>query len=144
MVSFSASVSAAVRKRKKLLVAVFQMSVQDIANIAQTPGPSVFNPTGTGGGHMPIGETGFLRASFVATLGAAPSLRDNPGTPTSYDPGAISLTIASAEIGDTITLTWTARYARIVHRRYQWSALAAQRWQAVVAENTKKAEALLK
>lgn len=143
MGTFSAKVSAAVAARKNLMEAVFKQSVQDIAEIAQTPGPSVFNPGGGRGGHMPIGETGFLRASFTATLGAPPPQRDNPGSPTSYDPGPISLVIAGADIEDTITLAWSANYARIVHRRYQWTTLAAQRWQAVVAENARKAEAML-
>ncbi|MGA0604860.1 hypothetical protein ACO2Q0_02580 [Phenylobacterium sp. VNQ135] len=144
MGTFSAAVSAKVQARKDMLAAVFRQSVQDIAEIAQTPGPSVFNPGGGRGGHMPIGETGFLRASFTATLGTPPAKRDNPGKATSYDPGPISLVIAGADIGDTVTLAWTAAYARHVHRRYQWAALAAQRWESVVAENTRKAEAMLK
>lgn len=141
--SFSTVVSAKVAARKDMMAAVFKQSVQDIAEIAQTPGPSVFNPGGGRGGHMPIGETGFLRASFVATLGAPPMQRENPGVATGYDPGPISLVIAGADVEDTITLAWTANYARIVHRRYQWATLAAQRWQAVVAENVRKAEAML-
>lgn len=143
MGTFSAQVGAAVAKRKKLLEAVFKQSVQEIAEIAQTPGPSVFNPGGGRGGHMPIGETGFLRASFVATLGAPPPQREASGIAASYDTGPVNLVIAGADVGDTITLAWTAAYARIVHRRYQWSALAAQRWKAVVAGNVKRVEAAL-
>lgn len=144
MGTFSAAVSAKVRARKNLIEAVFKQSVQDIAEIAQTPGPSVFNPGGGRGGHMPIGETGFLRASFVATLGTPPMQRENPGVATGYDPGPISLVIAGADVEDTITLAWTANYARIVHRRYQWAALAAQRWGEMVQNNCRKLTAELK
>lgn len=137
MISFSAQVSEAVRKRKDLIDEVFRRSVQDVAGAAQTPGPSKFNPDGGRGGHMPIGETGFLRASLVAVLGpTAPPTRENDsGAKFSFDPGAINLVIAGATVDDTVTLAWTARYARYVHRRYQWAALAAQQWNSLVAKN---------
>lgn len=137
---FSAQVADAVKKRKDLIEETFRRSVQDVAAIAQTPGPSVFNPSGGRGGHMPIGETGFLRASLMATLGAVPppQITNLTDSPASFDPGPINLTIAGAEVSDVITLAWTAVYARKVHRRYQWMSLAAQQWQAVVKRNAQE------
>lgn len=140
--SFSAVVSAKVAARKDLMRAVFKSSVQDIAAIAQTPGPSKANPGGGRGGHLPI-DTGFLRASFTATL--TPALpaampRPNGEANYSYDATAVNLVIAGADLGDTITLAYTANYARFVHRSYQWVTLAAQQWPQVVARNAAEAE----
>ena len=134
---FSASVSAAVQKRKDLIPEVFRRSVQEVASIAQTPGPSVHNPSGGRGGHMPIGPTGFLRASFSAAIGdMIPTAIENPGRETrhGYEAGPVNLVIAGAGIRDTITLAWRANYAGIVHRRYQWASLAGQRWPQAVRD----------
>ena len=60
-------------------------------------------------------DTGFLRASAEVTLNN-PVLRleDNPDDTAVYafDPGPIALTIAGADAGDTIFMTFTASYAR--------------------------------
>lgn len=140
MGTFSASVLEAVRKRQDLIEETFRRSVQDVASVAQVPGPSVFNPGGGRGGHMPIGETGFLRASLAVTLGPIPPLKreNTAGSRAAFDAGAVNLVIAGAEVSDTITLAWTAVYARKVHRRYQWMSLAAQQWPLIVKRNAQE------
>jgi hypothetical protein len=139
---FSAQVSGAVAKRKAAMVAIFKESVQRTVEIAQTPGPSVANPGGGMGGHLPI-DTGFLRASLSAVLGARtpPAIEKPDGQARhTYDEGAVNLVIASATLNDTITVAYAANYARFVHRRYQWVSLAAQRWPQTVAQVTKEVE----
>lgn len=138
---FTAQVSAWAAATKARQTAIFRESAQRLAEIAQTPGPSVANPGGGRGGHMPV-ATGFLRASFTASLGGAPVQRESPDRERSYnyDAGAVSLVIAGADIGDTITLAYTASYARFVHRRYQFVTLAAQRWPQIVAEVAAEAQ----
>lgn len=138
---FTAQVSAWAAETKARQTAIFKESAQRLAEIVQTPGPSVANPSGGRGGHMPI-ATGFLRASFSASLGNPPPSRENPSRERSYayDGGAVSLVIAGADIGDTITLAYTANYARFVHRRYQFVTLAAQRWPQIVAEVAAEAQ----
>lgn len=139
---FGGKVSAWVAETKARQEAVFKESVQRVMEVAQTPGPSVANPGGGMGGHMPI-ATGFLRASLQAVIGTGPPLaRENPNRHVKYsfDAGEVSLVIAGATISDTITLAYTANYARFVHRRYQFVTLAAQRWPQIVAEVSAEAQ----
>lgn len=86
-------------------------------------------------------RTGFLRASLVASTTAMPQLvRDNPGVPVDADYGDVILTIAGAELGDTVFLGYTARYGAMVaygangRPPRPWVTLVAQRWPAIVAE----------
>lgn len=145
MARFSAQVSAAVADSKKLLESVFRESVQDLAQIMNTPGPSVANPTATGGGHMPI-DSGFLAASLVATLDDVPppSREKPPGDEKYvYVPGPVNLTAAQAKITDTITLAYTANYARYANHRYRFVDLAVQRWPQIVTANVVKLAAAI-
>lgn len=91
-------------------------------------------------------DTGFLRASLVASTTAMPVMSlENPGqgafTP---DIGTIELVIAGADAGDTIYLGYTANYGAHVHYGANgrpgrpWVAMVAQRWQSIVT--TKAAE----
>lgn len=104
-----------------------------------------------GGGNLPV-DTGFLRASLVVKVGEAlPALVETPDgdAASSWDDGDVSLALKGAEIGDTITAAYTAKYARRIEygfkgkdklgREYSQSgsrfvALAAQQWQRVVSE----------
>lgn len=132
--SFAAQVSGWVRETKERREAVHKESAQRIVGIMQTPRGA--------GGNLRV-DTGFLRASLLATTGSAlPSTVDQPagGGSFSYDAGQINLTIAGAEISQPLTFVYTASYAR--PREYgargqagdRWVALAAQRWGQVVAE----------
>lgn len=137
MGTFSAKVSEMVQKRKDLIDEVFRRSVQGVASIAQTPGPSKASPGGGRGGHMPI-DSGFLRASLVAILnGGMPTAREKPAGDGkfSFEDGAVNLVIAGATVDDTITLAWTANYARHVNHRYRFRDLAAQQWTQIVERN---------
>lgn len=90
---------------------------------------------------VPVGETGFLRSSLMASTTAMPTLtRANPGMSVPADIGDILLVINSADLGDTIYLGYTANYAAFVHFGAQgrtprpWVTMVAQRWEMIVAE----------
>ena len=139
--SFSAQVSAWVRETKDRQVAVHKGSAQAIVALMQTP-------RGAGGNLRT--DTGFLRASLVATTGAtlpAQTMKPDGVNVFAYDAGPINLVIAGADIKDPITVVYTANYAR--PREYgargqpadRWVALAAQRWPQVVQQECAKAQA---
>ncbi|MDV3257747.1 MAG: hypothetical protein LOX97_08215, partial [Sphingomonas sp.] len=109
--TFSAQVAAHVAKYKRRMEAVFRASAQDVAR-------EVVRPVGAGG-HMRV-DTGFLRASLMASTSQMPSI--NPAArpasnaaPNSFpeDFGQINLVIAGAQLGETIYLGFTASYAGI-------------------------------
>ena len=121
--------------------AVFKESAQRVVEVMQTPVSQ--------GGNLPV-DTGFLRASLTGILGGGlPIARDNPtgGGSFSYTGEQINLVIASADIGDTITVAYVARYA--VHVEYgaqgrparRFVALAAQQWPSIVQDVTLEAKA---
>lgn len=65
---------------------------------------------------VPVGDTGFLRSSLMASATAMPQMtRANPGVVVPADLGDIVLVIAGADLGDTIYLDYTADYAAYVH-----------------------------
>tara|TARA_R110002051_G_scaffold230715_1_gene292714 strand:+ start:2594 stop:3031 length:438 start_codon:yes stop_codon:yes gene_type:complete len=137
--SFAAQVGDWVRETKARQTAVYRESAQRVIAAMQVPVGA--------GGNMPV-DTGFLRASLMASLGyTLPPTRDNPGGAVSYDPGAVSLTISRAEISDPITAVYTASYAEHVEygargragRRFV--ALAAQQWPRIVSEVATEAQA---
>jgi len=125
------------------MLVVFQQSVQDVVGIMQTP-------VG-GGGNMPV-DTGFLRASLEAKIGAAPTgyKRKTSNEPNSYTlvSAQYTLTINSARIGDTIYAVYLANYAWYQEYGSNGRAgrgfvrLAAQQWQRVVRDNVRKARAI--
>lgn len=137
--SFSASVGEWVRETKARQLAVFRESAQRVVEIAQTPVGA--------GGNMPV-DTGFLRASGVATLSGLPPLR-----PTSdgvaalvWDQATVQLVIQQAALTDQITFAYTANYARFqeygAHGRpgRRFVALAAQQWPRIVEEVAREAQ----
>jgi hypothetical protein len=131
--SFSAQVDAWVQQTEQRMDAVFKESTQRVFE-------EVLVPVGAGG-NMPV-DTGFLRASFQATLNApttTPTFRpENPGTYTP-DVAQVALVINGATRGDTIYGVFTANYA--VDQEYGsrgrdgrgFVRLAAQRWQQIVS-----------
>lgn len=67
------------------------------------------------GGQMPI-KDGFLRASFTAVIGRDPPPMTKAGsTPTSYDPGQITLVLEGAPLDGALTFAWTMEYAMRQH-----------------------------
>lgn len=126
--SFAATVEAWAHKVDGAIEAVFRESVQELVAQVQAL--------------VPV-DTGFLRASLVASNSAMPVLSlDNPGGSFTPDHGQIELVIAATDIGETIYLGYTAKYGAYVHYGAggrpprPWVDMVAQRWQAIVAEKT--------
>lgn len=150
---------------------VFRTAAQRVIEQMQTVGPSVASTkasiadgigkgrgkrkrqgpvTAAGeGGHMPV-DTGFLRASLIATLNAPnEGIRFKPENVDafSYADGQVSMTILGARIEDVIYAVYTANYARHVEygangrAGYGFVRLAAQNWQMVVDEVVQEAKA---
>lgn len=134
--TFSQQATAWVTATRERMTAVRNEAIQRTLATAQEPGPSVANPGGGQGGHMPV-DTGFLRASLVVVKGdMLPASRVKPEGQEAfaYDQAEGTLTLAGAEMTDTITAAWTANYARFAEERYGFSRLAAQQWPRIVAE----------
>ncbi|WP_292041071.1 MULTISPECIES: hypothetical protein [unclassified Brevundimonas] len=138
--SGTAQITAWVAKTKERIAAVRNESVQRVVEAMQTPVGA--------GGNMPV-DTGFLRASLVAQIGyGVPPLRERPDSDAkhSWNPVGIQLILAGAEASDTITIAYSANYAR--HQEYgsngrmgrRFVALAAQQWPQIVAEVCREAE----
>jgi hypothetical protein len=134
--SFEAQVDAWCRKTDQRMELVFKESTQRLVTEVQTPVGA--------GGNMPI-DTGFLRNTLQAST-TAPSPIDPSAVPVKppghiagtvlYQEreGDIAAVIASATLGQTIYLTYTAAYARIQEMKRGFVRLAAQRWPQIVAE----------
>jgi hypothetical protein len=179
--SFKAQVDAWVAETKARMVAVRNGAAQRTIAVMQEPGPSkatvkkavaagaglgklrkdgtrgvskrAFGPVPNpgGSGNLPV-DTGFLRASLVATVGKANfTLRDRPvqrrRRTYQYDDSEVVFAISDAKLNDPIEAVYTARYARVVEygsrgragRRFV--ALAAQQWPRIVAEVVAEAKA---
>lgn len=108
----------------------------DLFEEAQREGPSVAGSPGKGG-RMPI-DTGFLRASFVASLDGVPSGPTSGDGSFSYDVGPVELVLLQAEIGDVISAGWTAEYAPYMEHKYGFMRAAAQNWNAHVERAVKQ------
>jgi hypothetical protein len=132
--TYAAQADAAVARIKGLMKVVRDESAQRLIEVMQTPVGA--------GGRMRV-DTGFLRASLMAVIGEPNfAVRANPGGDGvySYSEGAISLVIAGASIEDTISVVYTANYAR--PREYgargqapdAFVRTAAQQWQRIVSE----------
>lgn len=122
--SFSATVGQWANKIDGALETVFKESAQELV--------SQLNEL------VPV-DTGFLRASLMASTSAMPQLtRANPGMAVPDDLGEIMLVIAGADLGDTLYLGYTANYSAHVHYGAQgraprpWVTMVAQRWVAIV------------
>lgn len=113
------------------------------------------NPGGTG--NLPV-VSGFLRASLMGVIGEGTFTATEPpkdGSGFSYDAGQINLVIAGSKLTDTITVAYTAAYARRMEygfkgtdslgRKYNqpgraFVRLAAQQWGRVVQEVSAEAQ----
>ena len=133
--SFTAQVAAWANAVEGAHEAIFKESVQRLVTELNTL--------------VPVGDTAFLRSSLQASSSAMPSLvRENPGIADSDYVAEITLVIAGTELGETIYLGYTAKYAARRHygfvgadslgRTYSesgkpWVTMSAQRWPAIVA-----------
>lgn len=119
--SFSAEVDAWVKETKERIEAVRKTAAQ-----------SVFEEVVTGPA-MRV-DTGFLRASFTATLNQPLAIDPKKVPPkgagkNSFPAQDYTLAINGAKLGDVIYGTFTAAYARPREHRDGFVRLAAQNWQ---------------
>lgn len=135
--SFSAQIEAWVNKVEGATEAVFKESAQAVVSEMQRPREE--------GGRMRV-DTGFLRASLMASTAAMPSINPSakPVKGQRYSPNdaAIEAVIAGSELGATLFFGYTAAYS--AYREFgalgqgpdAFVRTAAQRWQAIVADTT--------
>jgi hypothetical protein len=135
--SFSAQIQEWARKVQGATESVFKESAQEVVAEMQKPRGE--------GGRMRV-DTGFLRASLMASTAALPNInpgnRPVPGQSYPYNAGPIEAVIAGSDLGDTIYFGYTAAYAG--HREFgargqapdAFVRTAAQRWQAIVDAKT--------
>lgn len=175
--SFSASVAKFAEKVPGAVEAVWKDSAQDVVEEMQTVGWSVastrhsidkgeglgkikkdgsrgrskraFGPVASSGagGNLPV-DTGFLRASLLASTSAMPAINSNArpveGKTYDWDESQIEAVIQGAGLGQTLYFGYTAAYASHVEygangrppRRFV--ALAAMNWQQIVNRNAEK------
>lgn len=126
MASFSAQVGQWVQNVQEAQEAIFNLACQYLVHELDSL--------------VPVGPTGFLRASLVASTTAMPQAnRPNPGSPVGHDNSDTVLAITAADLGETVYLGYTANYGPHVHygtSRMQgrpWVDMVSQRWQALVA-----------
>lgn len=120
--------------------AVKRESVSRLVALAQTPVAA--------GGDLPL-DTGFLRASLVATVGGLPSTRDAPKgkAKVSFSGTQIALALASWDFRKPLYVVYTAAYGRFVHYGARghpgrpWVTLTAQQFPRIVREVAAEARA---
>lgn len=111
---------------------------QDVIAEMQRVGPSVANPDGGDGGHMPV-DTGWLRSSLSVTLDQpTPASQTPPPRPEGHAPGDdpiyeprdndIVMTLANVPEGTSIFATYGAVYAGVQEATYGFARLASQQW----------------
>jgi hypothetical protein len=122
MATFSASVSAWVRKSEARLTAVFRDSAQTVANEVRISKGN--------GGNMPV-VTGNLRRSLMASTAEMPKMRGDNKVKFDKEP-PITLVIAGARLGETINLGFQAVYSGVQEHRHGFVRLTAQRWPQIV------------
>lgn len=135
---FGAQVEAWVRETEARMLAVFHESAKRVVRQAQVGTP-----------HIPV-DTGFARASIRGSLESMPMIDSKSsgeeGVSYSWDEGDIILTIASAGLGQTIYIGWTANYVIHLENGHSQQApsgfvrIAAMQWQRIVAEVTEEAK----
>lgn len=132
---FEKQVDAWVLKSEKRLLAVFREGAKRVARETRK--------TRAEGGNMRV-DTGFLRASFIASLNAMPKL-DISGLPeqgqTYNQSNQVELIIAQADLKNTIYMGYTASYARPREYKDGFVRLAAQRWGVIIDQVVKEAKA---
>jgi hypothetical protein len=130
--TFHADVDKWVTATKARMLAVFKKSCEVVINTMQI--------TVNEGGNMPI-DTGFLRASLLATLNAPTNkvtFRDSDVGVHTWSSEQVTLVILSAKLGDSVYAIYTANYAGFQEYGSQGRAgrgfvrLAAQRWPRIV------------
>lgn len=143
--NFEVKIDTFVANTKEKMLTVYKNSLQDIIEDAQTPVAK--------GGKMKV-DTGFLRASGVASLNSLP-VGDNIGRKrgegeigvlseyridekNSVKGTSVITALANMKIGDVFYFGWTAKYA-IYREAYDgFLESAVQKWQTIVDKNVKR------
>ncbi len=130
MADFAATVDAWCTETADRMERIWKASAHEVGSIANRHPP------------FPV-DTGHARASFLASTESMPQIdpsdTNKDGLPVSFDFGTISAVIASATLGETIYLGWTAAY--IIYLEYGHSKqapqgfarLAAAQWPSIVS-----------
>lgn len=124
--SFSEQIKGWRNKTSLRMQLVFQESVQELVLQANEPRAK--------GGNMPI-RTGFLVNSTSAAINSVPtgqSVAPDNYSQSSWDMTDFLLVVNAAEIGDRVTVGYTANYAQYMEARYAFLRLAAQNWPQIV------------
>ncbi len=132
--SFETQIDTIVVNTEQRLLNVMVTAIQAVGEDAQTPVAK--------GGKMRV-DTGFLRASGVASLNAVPRgavlgrrrLPGETGKPLTdyiYDGEAFLLTLAKMKFGDVFYFGWTAKYAKYREAYDGFLESALQKWQSHV------------
>lgn len=140
-VSFSASVDKWVGETKERASAVFRGSAQELFERVVKATPV---------------DTGYLRASYQVVVNGSLPPANKTGEGTAPTPPVIAATIANLQIGDNVSLGYTAVYARRLHygftgqdslgRNYNqppwpWVTTEAAQWQQIVKGQVARARA---
>jgi hypothetical protein len=133
---FSAQVDAWTQKTRDRMTAVFRGSTQEAVQRIQA--------------RVPV-DTGFTRASVRASKQSMPPLvdgaRPEDGKSYAYDPGQVTMVIASAELGETVFIGWTSSYALALEMGHSkqapagFVAITAIEWPQIVKGEIAKAQA---
>jgi hypothetical protein len=125
---FAASVDAWAKESSDRLERIWKAASQQLGSIANNA--------------VPV-DTGFARASFQSSTEAMPlinrSATNKGGNPAVANLGEISATIASATLGGTIYLGWTAAYILPLEYGHSKQApqgfarIAAMQWPSIVS-----------
>lgn len=143
--NFAAQVEDWAKETADRMERIWKASTQELGSVANNA--------------VPV-DTGFLRASFMASNDAMPeinkSAQNKEGASVSQDFGQITAVIEGATLGQTIYMGWTAAYAlRIEYgfngtdslgRKYSqpprgFARLAAAQWPAIVSGVVAQAKA---
>ncbi len=130
--SLTADIEDFVKETDARLLALARASLQDLVLNMQEPVSK--------GGRMRV-DTGFLRNSGAANLGAMPvgeSDRPSDAKPGQYNwtDDRLVIVLAKMEMGDTFYFGWTANYARYRELYDGFMEAAVQQWGRIVAFNT--------
>lgn len=132
--SFASQVGEFVAKSDARMTAVFQKSVQDLVEEAQTDYRS--------GGNIPR-DTGFLISTGNAAINRLPTgeSKKPPGIEKfNWDADASLVVINNAQLGETVYFGWSAEYAQYMESRFGFMRLAIQNWQQIVRKNAQLLE----
>jgi hypothetical protein len=130
--SLKADIEDFVKESDARLLAVTRASIQDVVLNMQEPVAK--------GGRMRV-DTGFLRNSGSAAIGAMPSgesERPSDAVKGQYNwsEDRLPIVLSKLEIGDTFYWGWTANYARYRELYDGFMEAALQQWGRIVAFNT--------